>query len=371
MPHLLLVLELEELDLSYNKLTYLPPSIGKLSKLKKLNLSGNRISYLPKEFENLVELKSLDMSGNPIENVPVEISAQGPQGVINYYLSLGDNVLLFEAKLLIVGQGNVGKTYLMNRLILDSTPETGTTEGIDINTWMIETQSSPEFRVNVWDFGGQEIYHSTHQFFLTKRSLYLLVWEARTDQHLISFDYWLNVIKLLSNSSPTIVVLNKIDERIASLDERSIEYEMGLAMFGTLDDQQQQQGGPSQREFYERSSKNDRHHHHHHHAPNKSLDMDAYERMRLQLTGTTSSPSPNAMMMAAASSPVSPHPHHDEVSSSSAGGYSSSAGEQHFMMETSSPSWEATAAVAGNNGFDLDWVKLSTNQFPTTAIYQQ
>lgn len=214
---------LEELDLSYNKLTYLPPSIGKLKKLKKLNLSGNRISYLPKEFENLVELKSLDLSGNPIENVPVEISAQGPQGVINYYLSLGDNVQLFEAKLLIVGQGNVGKTYLMNRLILDSTPQTNTTEGIDINTWTISTNSSPEFRVNVWDFGGQEIYHSTHQFFLTKRSLYLLVWEARTDQHLISFDYWLNVIKLLSNSSPTIIVLNKIDERIASLDEKSLK----------------------------------------------------------------------------------------------------------------------------------------------------
>jgi len=29
--------------------------------------------------------------------------------------------------------------------------------------------------VNIWDFGGQEIYHATHQFFLTHRSLYLLL----------------------------------------------------------------------------------------------------------------------------------------------------------------------------------------------------
>jgi internalin A len=214
---------LEELDLSNNKLTYLPPSIKQLKKLKKLNLSGNLIKHLPKEFENLTELKSLDLSGNPIENVPVEISAQGPQGIINYYLSLGDNVQLYEAKLLIVGQGNVGKTFLMNRLIKNSAPETKTTEGIDIKAWLINTNSSPDFRVNVWDFGGQEIYHSTHQFFLTKRSLYLLVWEARTDQHLISFDYWLNVIKLLSNDSPIIIVLNKIDERVVSLDERSLK----------------------------------------------------------------------------------------------------------------------------------------------------
>ena len=27
----------------------------------------------------------------------------------------------------------------------------------------------------VWDFGGQQIYHATHQFFLTKSSLYVLV----------------------------------------------------------------------------------------------------------------------------------------------------------------------------------------------------
>lgn len=219
-------LELEnliELDLSYNELTYLPSSLGKLTKLKKLNLSGNKIGFLPKEFENLTSLEYLDLDGNPIERAPVEISAQGVSGIINYYLSLGDNVQLFEAKLLIVGQGNVGKTYLMNRLIHNSIPDTHTTEGIDINTWKIKTESSSDFRVNIWDFGGQEIYHSTHQFFLTKRSLYLLVWEARTDQHLISFDYWLNVIRLLSNNSPIIVVLNKIDERISNIDEKSLK----------------------------------------------------------------------------------------------------------------------------------------------------
>ncbi|PQJ09114.1 GTP-binding protein [Flavipsychrobacter stenotrophus] len=212
-----------ELDLSFNKLQYLPSSIGQLKKLKRLNLSGNEISSLPKEFENLTSLEFLDFNNNPIGRVPVEISSQGVSGIINYYLSLGDNVQLFEAKLLIVGQGNVGKTYLMNRLIHDSIPETQTTEGIDIKTWTIQTQSSSDFRVNIWDFGGQEIYHSTHQFFLTNRSLYLLIWEARTDQHLISFDYWLNVIRLLSSNSPVIIVLNKIDERLANIDEKSLK----------------------------------------------------------------------------------------------------------------------------------------------------
>ncbi|MDF2850778.1 MAG: small GTP-binding protein [Sphingobacterium multivorum] len=214
---------LVELNLSFNNLTYLPTSIGKLKKLKRLILSGNKINHLPKEFENLVSLEYLDFDNNPIGNVPVEISAQGASGIINYYLSLGDNEKLFEAKLLIVGQGNVGKTFLMNRLVSNNTPETFSTEGIDIKNWSIKTPSSPNFRVNIWDFGGQEIYHSTHQFFLTNRSLYLLVWEARTDQHQISFDYWLNVIRLLSNNSPVIIVLNKMDERIANIDEKSLK----------------------------------------------------------------------------------------------------------------------------------------------------
>ncbi len=217
------LIEIEYLDLSNNSITYLPSSIGKLIHLKTLILSGNDISYLPKEFENLLNLEVLELSGNPIERTPVEIVAQGPQGVINYYLSLGDNVKLFEAKLLLVGQGSVGKTFLMNRIVYDKTPETSTTEGIEINQWNIKTDSSDDFRVNIWDFGGQEIYHSTHQFFLTKRSLYILVWEARSDQHLISFDYWLNVIRLLSAESPTLVVLNKIDERIVAIDQKSLQ----------------------------------------------------------------------------------------------------------------------------------------------------
>ena len=36
-------------------------------------------------------------------------------------------------------------------------------------------------RLAVWDFGGQEIYHATHQFFLTDQSLFVLVWSARAD----------------------------------------------------------------------------------------------------------------------------------------------------------------------------------------------
>jgi len=77
-----------------------------------------------------------------------------------------------------------------------------------------------EIRVNLWDFGGQEIYHSTHQFFLTKRSIYIFVWEPRKDTFEEDFDYWLNIVNLLGDGSPVLIVMNKSDLRFISIDEK-------------------------------------------------------------------------------------------------------------------------------------------------------
>jgi internalin A len=44
--------------------------------------------------------------------------------------------------------------------------------------------SQDQAHLNVWDFGGQEIMHATHQFFLTRRSLYLLVLSGRGAQRI-------------------------------------------------------------------------------------------------------------------------------------------------------------------------------------------
>lgn len=75
-------------------------------------------------------------------------------------------------------------------------------------------------KTNLWDFGGQEIYHSTHQFFLTKRSIYIFVWEPRKDNVEEEFEYWLNIINLLGHNSPVLIVMNKADIRYVSVDEK-------------------------------------------------------------------------------------------------------------------------------------------------------
>ncbi|WP_249065100.1 COR domain-containing protein [Argonema antarcticum] len=94
------------------------------------------------------------------------------------------------------------------------------TQGVDVQQWHFPLENGSDFRVNIWDFGGQEIYHATHQFFLTKRSLYLLVADSRKEHpHL---DYWLNVVELFSDSSPLIIIKNEINDRPVQIDETQL-----------------------------------------------------------------------------------------------------------------------------------------------------
>ena len=282
---------LQALDLSENRLTNLPPEIGKLKNLQTLKLSVNQLTYLPPEISGLRNLRTLDLDNNrlknlpgeitelkdlqrldagknqlsllppeiielemdfkwdsefyfntypglnffdnPLESPPIEVVKQGREAVRNYFHEIADGketVPLYEAKLLIVGQGGVGKTCLLNKLMNSEFALAGyenkTTEGVDIHPWDIKIKHKDQnvnFRVNFWDFGGQEIYHATHQFFLTKRSLYIFVWNARRDETYLDFDYWLNIIQLLSDNSPTLMVMNKSDERIKELPQVGIQ----------------------------------------------------------------------------------------------------------------------------------------------------
>ena len=83
--------------------------------------------------------------------------------------------------------------------------------------------------MNVWDFGGQEIYHATHQFFLTKRSLYALVNNTRSN--FTDFNHWLQMISVLSDNSPVIIVQNEVDGSNTDLDLRGLQQYFSNVLF--------------------------------------------------------------------------------------------------------------------------------------------
>lgn len=207
--------KLTRLNLANNQISEINDSLGQLQNLRHLNLSNNKIKNLPK-------LEELFLEGNPFDLLPPEIVARGKDSIKNFIKELDVSDFLYEAKLIIVGEGRVGKTCLSNALIrhdyvLEDEPST---EGINIQTWTVDHETvkkiNPEIKrdltINVWDFGGQEIYHSTHQFFLTKRAIYLIVTESRKEDRHEDFYYWLNIIKILGDDSPVIMILNKCDQ---------------------------------------------------------------------------------------------------------------------------------------------------------------
>ncbi|MGI2046462.1 COR domain-containing protein [Shewanella oncorhynchi] len=241
--HIAKLHNLVSLSLSNNNIKIIPTFISELKAIEHLFLNENLITEVPSWITKLKKpliWKSnrsdpgsndgINLYGNPIETPPIEIMSEGHAAVVNYFESFTNQrpeeiVRLYEGKLLIVGEGDVGKTYLTNRLIYEKIPSGETTRGIDIHEWVINTKNIKNFRVNLWDFAGQAICHATHQFFLTSRSLYLFIWEARSDQDIVNFDYWLNIIKLLSNGSPVLVVMNKSDVRFKSIDQAAIQKE--------------------------------------------------------------------------------------------------------------------------------------------------
>ena len=209
------LLELERLYLPDSNIRTLPAKIGNLVKLEILYLGRSCITNIPESLANLKQLKEVGFEDTPLsETIPPEIFNQTPSQLIDYILrnqNDNDKVILNESKMIIVGQGGVGKTSLLNRLINNTYIDGASTEGIDIAKWNFEYEEE-NYELNVWDFGGQEIYHSTHQFFLTERSLYIFVWDARQEEEYGRIDYWLNTIQSFANDSPIIIVVNKCDE---------------------------------------------------------------------------------------------------------------------------------------------------------------
>ncbi len=91
-----------------------------------------------------------------------------------------------------------------------------------------------EVALNLWDFGGQEIYHATHQFFLTKRSLYLLVLDARLDEEQNNLNYWFQVIRSFGGESPVLVVVNKSEQHRLDLNEIRLRKDYGRQFAGVV-----------------------------------------------------------------------------------------------------------------------------------------
>eukprot|EP01087_Luapelamoeba_hula_P012330 TRINITY_DN3429_c0_g4_i3.p1 TRINITY_DN3429_c0_g4~~TRINITY_DN3429_c0_g4_i3.p1 ORF type:complete len:1705 (+),score=283.87 TRINITY_DN3429_c0_g4_i3:276-5390(+) len=244
--------QIETLDLSDNDLRSLPPDIIGLSSLISLNLTRNRIETLPWQLGTLTNLRTLDLTGNPMSLVPDVILTQGVQSILSFLLAQKDGkTKVYRMKLMFVGEENVGKTSLFRTIageglaedkdgqlyapadarmkkaaatatargpLMDHQNDTVSTDGIDIHYLRFPKgtkENQRELVLGCWDFAGQEIYYATHAFFLSKRSIFLAVFNLAEDldHSRKRLDYWLASIHSKTKKCAVLVIGTHLDHK--------------------------------------------------------------------------------------------------------------------------------------------------------------
>lgn len=222
--------KLELLSLPDNHLNHLPNSLSNLSRLVTLSISGNDFTQLPLSLLSLRNLKYLLIDG--ILGIPREIvQSTDAQAILGYYFRVKDRPetqvrSLNEFKLILVGRGGVGKTTLVHRLTDGKYKEFKRTPGINITKWPLLIDNDQVY-AHVWDFGGQEIMHGTHRFFMTERALYLVLISGRegTEDH--DAEYWLSLVRSFAGNVPIIILLNKWGDYQFELNRQRLKEKYG------------------------------------------------------------------------------------------------------------------------------------------------
>ncbi len=138
-----------------------------------------------------------------------------------------------RCKLLILGNGRAGKTWLSLALLgRDPRSEAPTsTDGIQFWDFERDRAQADPFTVtlggiaapaglHIWDFGGQEIYHNTHQLFMGKGAVFVVVWNPDQDgrqpdpasngdfnDEWRPLRYWPDFIRLTCTHRPRVVIV--------------------------------------------------------------------------------------------------------------------------------------------------------------------
>ncbi|MBQ7099882.1 MAG: hypothetical protein IJO05_09215 [Oscillospiraceae bacterium] len=214
----------------------IPDGIRNLKNLKNLKLYELELDELPHWLPELnlpFQQKwgdCIKFNETTIQGVDMTIFDQPQDVILKWFESLkqDDTVPLQEVKVVFLGDGEAGKTHTIARLLNDGNAprpddfDDKATPGIVIKDkpYILDGR---EVNVHYWDFGGQEILHSMHRMFLTERTLYVVLINARDDTQDDRARYWLHNLKSFANDSPVLLVLNKIDQNPnASINETEL-----------------------------------------------------------------------------------------------------------------------------------------------------
>ncbi|HYF87099.1 leucine-rich repeat domain-containing protein [Azospirillum sp.] len=177
---------LQQLYCSSTSVSDLSPLIG-LNSLQHLDCSNTALSDLS-PLSGLSSLKRLYLWNVEIPGIPTAgVLSQEPYDdcldrLCAHWADLikaGEEVVP-TVKLLLLGNGRVGKTQIARKLAgLPFESESVSTHGIRIGR--IDLDGESQIRLHVWDFGGQDIYHGAHALFLSSPALLAVVWAREVE----------------------------------------------------------------------------------------------------------------------------------------------------------------------------------------------
>jgi hypothetical protein len=217
---------LEILTLGKNELTVFNLPQG-FDELVSLRLDENKLSDFTINPNDLESLEYLNLQKNPLNTEEViqgfaNNSDNCLQAISKYFSdkAIHGVVLDNECKVLLIGEGNVGKSCFVERLVKNRfEQEWNSTHAIAIKKYPLD-----KYILNLWDFGGQDIYHATHRLFMSSNALYLLFWDKKTEKQgftsitekgkerkykVHKLPYWLSYAQSLGKGSKCIIIQTK------------------------------------------------------------------------------------------------------------------------------------------------------------------
>ncbi len=241
---------LQNLNCSDTKVSKLEPLID-LHNLQSLRAQNLTIRDFPRNLLFSESLQHLGFQGATIPGIPEEVySSNKPD--FNCLPALRAHTLDLEAeaipinsiKILVLGNGGVGKTQLCRHLAGEPfDPSVPSTHGITVRS--IAAEPNGEATYVLWDFGGQDIYHSAHTLFMRTAAVFVVLWTPEQEALVGSDDndplhrrhplpYWLDYVRTLGRpDSPVLVVQSQCDTPAQAVAMQPVENAL-LESFGCL-----------------------------------------------------------------------------------------------------------------------------------------
>jgi GTPase SAR1 family protein len=220
-----------------------------LSKLEVLNVDECNLEELPMDTILSPAMVSLYANGNTPKNIPyIFLGTSNSQNCLQKArlwfaeIKSAPTERNKQIKLMLLGNGSAGKSTLL--CALENGKCTCKDRHESTHGVQLKALSKGEVVFNVWDFGGQEIYHGTHRLFMESPAVQLILFDPQIEQAALDgrlrpdrkndelvadqpIEYWYETAKTLSEKSHFLFVQNKLDE-YPKVDDRVRNFTLSI-----------------------------------------------------------------------------------------------------------------------------------------------